>query len=223
MLHPTKKENGEIDDVTCCEAFIHFIAIGWKVLFACVPPPHYIGGWACFIVSLIFMGFVTALLAEVANLWSCIFGIKIGLTAITIIVFGTSIPDALASRSAANKGRYADESIGVITGSNAANVFLGLGLPWVIASVYHYNKVIPAGGVASGYVIPAKGLTVAVICYIVLSICAFFILMCRRGVVKGELGGNDLSRWCSTFVFLLFWVIFLIVASLGFYGVLADI
>jgi len=222
MLHPSKKENGEIEDVTGCEAFLHFIAIGWKVLFACVPPPHYIGGWACFAVSLIFVGLVTALLAEVATLFGCVLGLKTGVTAITFIVFGTSVPDALASRSAANKGRYADEAVGVITGSNSVNIFIGLGLPWIIASVYHYNKTIAPGAVATSFVIPAQGLTVAVITYIVVSILAYFILMCRRGVVKGELGGEDVGRWCSTFIFLLLWVIFVVIASCGFYGVIND-
>jgi len=102
MLHPTKKENGEIDDVSCCDAFLHFIAIGWKVLFACIPPPHYIGGWACFISSLVFLGLVTAVMGEVATLFGCVLGLKRGVTAITFIVFGTSITDALASRTAAS-------------------------------------------------------------------------------------------------------------------------
>jgi hypothetical protein len=70
--------------------------------------------------------------------------------------------------------------------------------------------------------VPVKGLTVAVIAYIVLSLMAFFILMCRRGVVKGELGGSDWSRCCSTLMFFLLWVIFVVVASCGFYGTIID-
>ena len=36
----------------------------------------------------------------------------------------------------------ADAAIGNITGSNSVNVFLGLGIPWVIATLYkHYNYV----------------------------------------------------------------------------------
>ncbi|CAK8990517.1 unnamed protein product [Durusdinium trenchii] len=31
---------------------------------------------------------------------------------------------------------YADASIGNVTGSNSVNVFLGLGLPWTIGSIY---------------------------------------------------------------------------------------
>lgn len=35
----------------------------------------------------------------------------------------------------------ADAAIGNITGSNSTNVFLGLGLPWIIASGYYYGVV----------------------------------------------------------------------------------
>ena len=53
------------------------------------------------------------------------------------MALGTSLPDTFASRTAAIKENYADMAIGNITGSNSVNVFLGLGLPWLIASIYH--------------------------------------------------------------------------------------
>jgi hypothetical protein len=54
---------------------------------------------------------------------------------------GTSLPDTLASRIAALEDADADAAIGNITGSNSVNVFLGLGIPWVICSVYYKLKV----------------------------------------------------------------------------------
>jgi len=59
MLHPTKNEDGDIVDVEPMDAFIHFACIGWKLLFALVPPPHYCGGWACFLGALAMIGVVT--------------------------------------------------------------------------------------------------------------------------------------------------------------------
>jgi len=41
--------------------------------------------------------------------------------------------------TAARTSDYADAAIGNITGSNSVNVFLGLGLPWVIAAQYAWN------------------------------------------------------------------------------------
>lgn len=49
---------------------------------------------------------------------------------------GTSLPDTFASRKAALDEKTADNAIGNVTGSNAVNVFLGLGLPWVLAAIY---------------------------------------------------------------------------------------
>jgi solute carrier family 8 (sodium/calcium exchanger) len=56
-------------------------------------------------------------------------------TAITFVALGTSLPDTFASKAAAIGDKTADASIGNVTGSNSVNVFLGLGLPWLIASI----------------------------------------------------------------------------------------
>lgn len=61
MLHPTKNEDGEIEDISALDAFLHFFSIGWKLLFSLCPPAHMLGGWACFFVSLLFIGMVTAI------------------------------------------------------------------------------------------------------------------------------------------------------------------
>lgn len=37
--------------------------------------------------------------------------------------------------------RHADNCIGNVTGSNSVNVFLGLGMPWLIAAIYWKVKV----------------------------------------------------------------------------------
>ena len=137
MLHPTKNEDGEIEEVSTCDAIMHFLAIGWKVLFALVPPPHYNGGWSCFLIALLFIGMVTAIVAEVATIMGCVIGLTPGVTAITFVALGTSLPDTFASQTAARESRWADSAIGNVTGSNSVNVFLGLGLPWCIAVGYY--------------------------------------------------------------------------------------
>ena len=57
------------------------------------------------------------------------------------VAMGTSLPDTFASAIAAKKEKTADNAIGNVTGSNSVNVFLGLGLPWVIAAIYWQIKV----------------------------------------------------------------------------------
>ena len=67
--------------------------------------------------------------------------VALDVAAITFVALGTSMPDTFASRAAALNEKYADSSIGNINGSNAVNVFLGLGLPWLISTIYWKVKV----------------------------------------------------------------------------------
>lgn len=136
MLHPTKGEDGEIQDIEAMDGVLHFITIGWKLFFSLIPPAHYGGGVPCFFISLTFIGIVTFVVGEFANLFGCVLGIKPGITAITFVALGTSLPDTFASMQAAQQDPYADAAVGNVTGSNSVNVFLGLGLPWVIATAY---------------------------------------------------------------------------------------
>jgi solute carrier family 8 (sodium/calcium exchanger) len=137
MLHPTKDEDGKIEDVSGMDAFLHFATIGWKVLFAFIPPPHIWGGWAAFIVGISMIGLITMVVGEFANIFGCVLGLKTGVTAITFVAIGTSLPDTFASMKAATDEKYADSAVGNVTGSNSVNVFLGLGLPWVIGAIYY--------------------------------------------------------------------------------------
>jgi Ca2+/Na+ antiporter len=227
MLHPTKNESGEIEQVSGGRAFFHFLSIGWKVLFSLVPPPHMCGGWACFFVALAFIGVVVVIVGETATLFGCVVGLKDGLTAVTFVAIGTSLPDTFASKSAAQKERYADAAIGNITGSNCVNVFLGLGIPWMISTIYYHSKgisnVVPGtydgtDFVLGEYYVPQGSLTIAVITYLLCSVVGFIILIVRRVVVKGELGGSDAGRFGTAFIFTILWIVYVIVVGLATYG-----
>merc|ERR1711990_135316 len=178
-------EDGEITDVTAGEALLHFLSVGWKVLFAFCPPPHMGGGIPCFFIALCFIGVVTAIVGEVAALMGCVIGLKPGITAITFVAIGTSLPDTFASMTAARESRYADSAVGNVTGSNSVNVFLGLGLPWVIAVIYE-----KAVNDSDSYRYPAKGLDLSVALFLVCSLVGIGILVARRLIVGGELGGS---------------------------------
>ena len=113
------------------------------MIFALVPPPGFLnsGGWITFGVALSFITILTALVGDLASIFGCLIGLKKSVTAITIVALGTSLPDLFASKTAALNEKYADNSIGNVTGSNSVNVFLGLGFPWLIASLYWAAKV----------------------------------------------------------------------------------
>lgn len=130
------EEDMTLDDIDLYEALFHFAAIGWKVLFALIPPAAIANGAASFMIALAFIGIVTFVVGEFATVLGCVLGIEESVTAITLVALGTSLPDTFASMNAAKNSDNADAAIGNITGSNAVNVYLGLGLPWAIAAIY---------------------------------------------------------------------------------------
>jgi len=119
----------------------HTLSFFWKVLFAFVPPTSMAGGWLTFFVSLLFIAILTAIVGDVAAIFGCLVGLKDSITAISFVALGTSLPDTFASMIAAKNSKTADDAIGNVTGSNSVNVFLGLGLPWLVASIYWESQV----------------------------------------------------------------------------------
>ena len=175
MLGPQiDEEDMVLEDVTLSEGLSHFMAIGWKVFFATVPPPHYWGGAGCFVVSLAYIGLVTAIVGEFATLVGCCINLKESVTAITIVALGTSLPDTFASMTAAKNADYADAAIGNITGSNSVNVFLGLGLPWAIACTYWSSSGL------GDYQVPAGDLAFSVFIFLMVALTCFAVLVGRR-------------------------------------------
>lgn len=177
MLSPTVDDDDMFDDVTLFEGLTHFATIGWKVLFALIPPCQWGGGKPAFIVALSFIGGITAIVAEVATVLGCTVGLKPAVTAITLVAVGTSLPDTFASMTAAKTSATADSAIGNVTGSNSVNVFVGLGLPWMISAVYA-SKNSPGGK----YVTPQGSLAFSVMLFLITSITCFIVLGIRRVV-----------------------------------------
>lgn len=137
MLCPSVDEDDLIvSDVDLFEALSHFATIGWKLLFAMIPPVDMHGGIPAFVVALIFIGLITMIVGECAAVLGCVIGLKESVTAITLVAIGTSLPDTFASMTAAKNSEFADSAIGNVTGSNSVNVFVGLGLPWLISTIY---------------------------------------------------------------------------------------
>ena len=115
--------------------------------------------------------------------------------------------------TAAKESRYADSAVGNVTGSNSVNVYLGLGLPWVIAVIYsNQNNTV--------YEVPAKGLGISVVLFLCCSLIGIAILVIRRCVVGGELGGSTCGRYFSAAIFISLWVFYIVVSSLNMYEVI---
>ena len=118
----------------------HIIALPWKLLFACIPPTTFAAGWVCFVVSIFFIGFVAAIILHAGVVARLRLGMEDSIVAITLVALGTSLPDTFASKTAAVSDSRADAAVGNVTGSNAVNVFLGLGISWVLGAFYWWSS-----------------------------------------------------------------------------------
>lgn len=203
-----------LEEVSGLEASWHFVAVFWKVLFATIPPPNYCGGKGCFFISLFYIGCVTLVIGEIATILGCVFGIKESVTAITLVALGTSLPDTLASMTAAKTSEFADAAIGNVTGSNSVNVFLGLGLPWAIASTYHKVKN------DSDYTVPSGELGFSVFIFLIVAVLCFILLILRRIFIGGELGGPKTSKYATAIVCFFLWIVYILMSTLQAYEII---
>jgi len=205
LLGPTIEDDQEIDEVTLSEAIMHFLTITWKLFFAIVPPVQWRGGWPAFVCALSLIGGVTFIVGEVATLFGCVLGIPDSVTAITFVALGTSLPDTFASMTAAQSSKYADSAVGNVTGSNCVNVFLGLGLPWVIASTYQESR-------GEKYITPPGDLAYSVTVFVTCSLIAFCVLFARRKFIGGELGGPRNSALASCAFLISLWLTYIVLS-----------
>ena len=120
--------------------------------------------------------------------------------------------DTFASKVAAINDRYADSSIGNVTGSNAVNVFLGIGIAWTIAAVYH------AIVLKEDFVVDPGALAFSVTVFCIEAAIAIAVLMLRRHrAAGGELGGPSKLRYPTVILLVSLWLIYLILSSLVAY------
>merc|ERR1712226_1813953 len=122
--------------------------------------------------------------------------------------------------------------IGNVTGSNSVNVFLGIGLPWMIGAFFWkaqgqsvdqgryqewYEKYLdldviddyPDGDV---FVVPAGalGFSVAIFCILATVVLTTFCIRRQMKSIGGELGGPPTSKKITSGFFVMVWVTFLI-------------
>ncbi|XP_034405898.1 sodium/calcium exchanger 2a isoform X4 [Cyclopterus lumpus] len=195
----------------CFDYFMHILCVFWKILFACVPPTEYWNGWACFIVSISVIGFLTAIIGDLASHFGCTVGLRDTVTAVVFVALGTSLPDTFASKVAATQDQYADACVGNVTGSNAVNVFLGIGVAWSIAAIYWQVK-------GKVFRVDPGSLAFSVTLFTIFAFFAMGVLMLRRRPsIGGELGGPRIYKVLTSLFLFGLWFLYVLFASLEAY------
>ncbi|CAH8353236.1 unnamed protein product [Eruca vesicaria subsp. sativa] len=187
----------------------------WKILFAFVPPCNIAHGWIAFICSLLFISGVAFVLTRLTDLISCVTGINPYVIAFTALAGGTSWPDLVASKIAAERQLTADSAIANITCSNSVNIYVGIGVPWLINTAYNYFAYREPL-----YIENAKGLSFSLLIFFATSVGCIAVLVLRRLIIGAELGGPRLWAWLTSAYFMMLWVVFVVLSSLKVSGII---
>ncbi|CAG5113164.1 Oidioi.mRNA.OKI2018_I69.chr2.g7297.t1.cds [Oikopleura dioica] len=204
---------GDIENATGFDYFMHLITFGFKTIFAIIPPANMGGGFPCFFGSLIMIGLMTTIISDFANIFGCLVGLKPAVNSITLVALGTSLPDLFASKIAATNEPNADDSVGNVTGSNSVNVFLGLGLPWTMAAIYHASQ-------GSVFQVPAGSLAFSVTVFSICAVTTIGFLFARRTLSyfgNAELGGPNKQKWASGIFLITLWLFYVLMSTLQAY------
>jgi len=207
-------EEGEEKMPSCGDYIMHFLTLPWKLIFAIIPPTGIFNGYPTFVISIAAVGICTAVIGDVAGHLGCFINLKDCVNAIAFVALGTSVPDTFASKTAAIEDETADNSVGNVTGSNAVNVFLGIGIAWSMAAIYW-----EANGEQFKVPVGSLGFSVTVFC--IEAALAIGILLARRHpAVGGELGGPKFFKTCSSAAFVFFWCFYVAISAMEAYGVI---
>jgi len=195
--------------------FFNLLIVPWKLLFAFVPPYHIAHGWIAFICSLVLISGIAYGVTKLTDQISCVTGISSYVIAFTALAAGTSWPDLVASKIAAERQVTADSAIANITCSNSVNIYVGIGIPWLIDTVYNffvYQEPL--------YIDNAAGLSFSLLIFFATSFGCIMVLVLRRIVLGAELGGPRLWAWATSVYFMALWVVFVVFSSLRVSGII---
>merc|ERR1712242_371196 len=207
-------EEGEEKMPSCGDYIMHFLTLPWKLIFAFIPPTALANGYPTFVISIFMIGLCTAVIGDIASHLGCFIFLKDSVNAIAFVALGTSVPDTFASKTAAIEDETADASVGNVTGSNAVNVFLGIGIAWSMAAIYWEAQ-------GANFVVPVGSLGFSVTVFCIEALLAILILVARRNpTVGGELGGPKAVKTLTSSIFVFFWVFYVMISALEAYKVI---
>lgn len=197
------------------KVFWQLLIAPWRLLFAFVPPYQIAHGWIAFVFSLAFIAGVAYIVTKLTDLISCVTGINAYIIALTALAAGTSWPDLVASKIAAERQITADSAIANITCSNSVNIYVGIGVPWLINTSYNYFAYKEPLRIEN-----AGGLSFSLLMFFATSVGCIVVLVFRRLTLGAELGGPRHWAWITSFYFMILWLTFVALSSLRVLGVI---
>ena len=99
---------------------------------------------ATFVGAVLWIGVFSYFMVWWATTIGDVFGIEPAVMGLTFLAAGTSIPDLLTSVIVAKQGE-GDMAVSSSIGSNIFDVLVGLPLPWLLYTLYHWGDAVSVG------------------------------------------------------------------------------
>merc|ERR1711892_529053 len=192
---------------------IHILTWPWKLLAALIPPASMMGGFLSLVMCSVAIFKLSCFITDIAGHFGCFTMYVDNLTGFILISIFLNIPNLIAAKTAAAEEDTADLPLICLLTGNCFITSLGLGLPWLMASVYWESQ-----GIAFEFPVGSFGYCVAI--FISPAMIAFVILFARRCCAGGELGGNIVCKIITAVVFLIFWVTLILQVFLEAYDII---
>lgn len=137
-------EEGEAEEdawyLTCPSIALEWLSKPLVFIFKYTIPPCQEARWEkwymlSFFMSIIWIAAMAMAMVTLCTFCGCLLGISPIVLGVTFLAVGTSVPDALGSILAAKEGMGGMACSNAI-GSNVFDICIGLGLPWLIKTVF---------------------------------------------------------------------------------------
>jgi Ca2+/Na+ antiporter len=122
-------------------------------------------------------------------------GVPSAVMGLTIGAVGTSFPNLYASMIVARQG-LGNMAISNAFGSNVFNIFVGLGLPWLLYIEWH-------NGGADYDELKSDGIFVSIVILLVLLVLFYVIMLFTGFIVTKPIGYLSLFTYCAYLVYAL--------------------
>ena len=144
MMTVTEDEDGEHEEVenkTAFDKFIDIICVPWSFIFSWTIPDageqseykkYFV---ITFCMCLLWITVLSYILCDMVARLGCMWHVPAPIMGLTVLAAGTSVPDALGSIVAAREG-MGDMACSNAIGSNVFDICLGLGLPYLLKTVF---------------------------------------------------------------------------------------
>mmetsp|Transcript_120571 Transcript_120571/g.240071 ORF Transcript_120571/g.240071 Transcript_120571/m.240071 type:complete len:506 (+) Transcript_120571:71-1588(+) len=140
-----------------------------------------------FILSIVWIALFSKLMVQFSEVIGAFTGIPVSVLALTLLAWGTSVPDLLTSVLVTWQG-HGDMAVSSSIGSNIFDVTVGLPVPWMIYSAIHSGAAVQIN--SSG-----MGLNMTLLVLMVAATCGSIML--NKWVLSKALGSMMLVLWVA--------------------------